>query len=365
MAITEKYLDVDLATGLNDGTSEANAWQTWADAVAGLSAGERLNVKNPSSRKDISGSAVFTVDANNTTPIHVRGYGSTIGDGTPALMENFRLQVAANWVVEAIDILNSDADGQPCFEGNDFGAAFYNCKGVKTGAGSQADGTIFECANNSVVNCYAEVNTTGASNWITSSNTALINCENGVTAYSVCVFKGDPMSTAEIFGGIRLGADFEHAAVSHRNVVYWEDDDTPSFNVSGIICQGLSVSDSGGYHIHYNTIHNFATGIRIDDAGGSSTSGTPSYSNNLITACPWAVRVADTGPPIHFFFNTATDGNFSGAYDIDTRLLTADPYTDKANADFSLNTAVGGGEACRARAVNATGGTPDVGAIQA
>ncbi len=45
MAIIEKYANFDLATGLNDGTSEANAWRATTDVV--FAAGERVNLKTP------------------------------------------------------------------------------------------------------------------------------------------------------------------------------------------------------------------------------------------------------------------------------------------------------------------------------
>lgn len=368
MAITERYLDVELGTGLNDGTSEANAWQSWAAAVSGLTTGQRLNVKNPSSRSNESTSASFATDASNTTPIHIRGYGSTIGDGTPAQFENFRLQTQANYLVESIDILNSDANGQPCFVGSDYGVTFLNCKGVKTGAGSQADGTIFSNAlGGGAINCYAEVNSDDASRWLNNSSDAMYNFENGVVAYCIAAVRGNPLGNANLYGAIRLGASFEHAACAVRNLLYMDEDAAAGAGMAGILCQGLSSSDSGGYHIHHNTIHNFAYGINITGAGGTSTSGTPSFSNNLITACPFAFHVADTSalvPPIVFAFNFATDGAFSGCYAIDTRLIAADPYTDKANGDFSLNSAALGGTVCRARAATAVGDTKDIGAIQ-
>ena len=42
---TPQYCDLDLASGLNDGTTWANAWQTFAAAIAGLGAGETLYIK--------------------------------------------------------------------------------------------------------------------------------------------------------------------------------------------------------------------------------------------------------------------------------------------------------------------------------
>jgi len=46
--------------------------------------------------------------------------------------------------------------------------------------------------------------------------------------------------------------------------------------------------------------------------------------------------------------------------------LTADPFTDGDNGDFSLNTAAGGGALCRAAGIDPAGQTGyiDIGAVQ-
>lgn len=74
MAFTEKYVTVT-GGGLHDGTSEANAW-TFTEALAGVSAGDRVNVKAGTH----SCSTSSTVNGTNTDQIHIRGYVSTIGD---------------------------------------------------------------------------------------------------------------------------------------------------------------------------------------------------------------------------------------------------------------------------------------------
>ena len=74
MAFTEKYVTV-AGGGLHDGTSEANAW-TFTEAMAGVSAGDRVNVKVGTH----SCSTSSTVNGTNTDQIHIRGYVSTIGD---------------------------------------------------------------------------------------------------------------------------------------------------------------------------------------------------------------------------------------------------------------------------------------------
>lgn len=74
MAFTEKYVTVT-GGGLHNGTSEANAW-TFTEALANVSAGDRINVKAGTH----SCSTSSTVNGTNTDQIHIRGYVSTIGD---------------------------------------------------------------------------------------------------------------------------------------------------------------------------------------------------------------------------------------------------------------------------------------------
>ena len=86
MSYTDYYANFDLVTGANDGTSEADAWQTWDDVIAGLTGGIRVNIKKQSSPYDISPASIdydlggITNPPSPTTPIMFRGYESVTGD---------------------------------------------------------------------------------------------------------------------------------------------------------------------------------------------------------------------------------------------------------------------------------------------
>lgn len=85
MAIVDRYANFDLATGANDGTSEADAWQSWDDVYAGLTAGIRVNIKKQSSPQQLTSSVVFNINGitsppTATAPIIFNGYESTTGD---------------------------------------------------------------------------------------------------------------------------------------------------------------------------------------------------------------------------------------------------------------------------------------------
>jgi hypothetical protein len=80
MAWTERYANFDLTTGNNDGTSEANAWQTFASMTAGVTAGNRVNIKKQASPYQNTSSITCSVNGTATAPIYYRGYENTIGD---------------------------------------------------------------------------------------------------------------------------------------------------------------------------------------------------------------------------------------------------------------------------------------------
>ena len=363
MAITERYLDVELGTGANDGTSEADAWQTWADAVAGLTAGQRLNVKNPSSRFDVSGSAVFTTAGGSGAPVHIRGYDTTIGDGVAAQMENFRIQSSGdNMLIESLDILNSDASGQALIVMTGNNAQAYNSKLVTTQT-TTTPRMIFIQTGGSVVNCYCEFGSTG----VTNASQGVIDITNGVAYANIVRFTSMPGSGSPV-AGIQILSPIEHAASAIRNLVYADRDVMAGVNVCGIACgDALATGDYGGYGVVNNTVDNFATGVYIYNRGGDGMVGTSAFVNNLITNTPQSFRAHSNGDAevaMLVIVNNAYDGTVSGVVPIASRRITADPFTDPDNQDFSLNSTSGGGEVCRARGAS-THGTLDIGAIAA
>lgn len=362
MAILERYLDVELTTGNNDGTSEADAWQSWADAVAGLVAGQRLNVQNPSSRYDVSGAAVFAIDGSGANPVHIRGYGSVIGDGVLAKFENFRLAIGgSNVLVEGIDTLNASAATTACFDASGYNDTFYNCKGVKDGASSTLP-TVFRVSNGgNVVNCYVQM----SDGTLTYSPYGLVEITNGVAYANVIRFTAYAGNDLAITSGIQLDAQVDHAAAAIRNVIYVDRGVYPG-SVYGIVCRSLSTTTAGGYHILNNTIDSFSGGIVIFTLGGTNTYGTSVICNNLITMCPMAIHGSNQNDilPNHFAINNAYDGVVSGVIPIDSQRITQDPYADADNQDFGLNSDIGGGAVCRGRAANVNG-TQDIGAIAA
>lgn len=76
MAITEKYAS-SAGAGSKDGSTEGNAWD-WATMLTNAAAGDRINFKGSHT---LTGNAAFSNAGTATSPIILRGYASTIGDG--------------------------------------------------------------------------------------------------------------------------------------------------------------------------------------------------------------------------------------------------------------------------------------------
>ena len=366
MALTEKYLDVENTLGSNSGT-EANPWQSWNDALPNVVTGQRLNVKAPSTRATISTSNIVSGAASpgsgDHDPIHIRGYSSTIGDGGIAEFATLTLKFNANYLVEGIDIANS-ASKTPAngamFTASGMNTTFYRCKASKTGDNAQ-DIRMFDCQQGgNVVNCHCLLSAGDNAN---SGLEGCIDITNGV-AYANIVRITDFVGSGSRTGGIKLSSSTDHSAAAVRNLVFTDRSTQPSFGVAGIVCEGMTRADQGGYHITNNTIDNFIHGIQMFGVGLTSSPGTPVVTNNLITSCPTACygMTTSVSPPQVIFVNNAVDGVIAGVVPIDLQRITKDPYNDAANKDFTLNAVRGGGAVCRSRAA-CINGSLDIGAL--
>ena len=111
------YYDDDLTTGANDGSSEADAWQSWAAMDAAVKPGDRVNMKRTASPVVLSGYHYFR-PGTISLPIWYRGYETIIGDQGrwqasinltficdvgPQLMSDLELTSTAYRTVYAVD----------------------------------------------------------------------------------------------------------------------------------------------------------------------------------------------------------------------------------------------------------------------
>ncbi len=83
----DRYFNPDLTTGANDGTSEADAWQTWNDLNQGTNAiasGQVVvHCKNPPGGWAPGAFLSWSTNANAARQFHLVGYATTPGDGGP------------------------------------------------------------------------------------------------------------------------------------------------------------------------------------------------------------------------------------------------------------------------------------------
>ena len=155
-----RYANFDLATGLNDGTSEANAWQTWAAVLAGETAGDHVWVKKTATRHN-EGGANTRIDLAFFAPTvselsRIEGYGTTIGDGVMFESSNRYRHQATAVLLKSFDIL-VDHDTEPVINTQQAEAFVGSCKIVQQGrAGIIGRGAYNQTKYGQVVNSHLE-----------------------------------------------------------------------------------------------------------------------------------------------------------------------------------------------------------------
>jgi hypothetical protein len=352
MAITEEYFNPDLATGLDDGTSEANAWQTWASMIAGHVAGGRVNAKKTASRYAPGADIAFSTSATDLLVSIFRGYGSTIGDGTKFQFDmstTFTLSVTGEGVLfQCCDVTGSDATDLCVATGDS--SRIEDCIIVNTGT-STSDHDALRMGDANAFNCYIETNSTG------SGSAALTN-ERGTVDNCIIVSTRRAMRNK-----------VSSRASSVVNCLMYAKG---AGGTIGMSVEGLTAI-AGGTHKNL-TIDGFATGINSaqDDIATSTAPFivTDSIISNATTGLANtdnATKVMTSVLSTIAFYNCTTDTQYGDNEVLHKISLTADPYTDAANDDYSLNNTAGGGADCRAVSIFGAGQITnyrDIGALQ-
>lgn len=148
----------------------------------------------------------------------------------------------------------------------------------------------------------------------------------------------------------QAGISLEVMASGVGNIVYGMG--------SGIICSQYA------HAIHKNTIYNcYGSGIVLSTIA-------PLVSENIIYSVgSYGIECGGSGAPLLLrnAIGAATSGRVQTTAgfieEIEAIVLTADPFTDSTNKDFTLNSTSGGGLLCRA-ASGYFGGQSDIGAVQ-
>lgn len=320
MAYVEKYVS-SLAGGGGDGSS-GSPW-TLGECVANLAAGERGNIKADGSYSE---PAAFTNSGTRTSPMALRGYTSTIGDGGRATIASLTSWNHLGGFVDMSDLIFT---GNTSLELVKPGASgrYLNCKFDNAGSGSG----IFPGATIMLVDCYLR---SGSGRPITGGNCGLIRChiEGGGT---------NALWTGTNYHGPIVGCTF----------------------IGDGTGPALVLTDTISYYLHAiiegNSFYNFTNAIDISDLDQDNRS--VHIVNNIFSTLSGDAVVGSAtwngGVTVHNnSFHAVTGSNLSGC-DIQESTgeieLTGSPYTDAASGDLSLNNTAGAGADCRDAAVEA------------
>ena len=354
MAITERYANFDLASGLNNGTSETDAWQT--PAVIVYAAGERVNIKATASRFALTASHSIATAGSATQPVYVREYTSTIGDGGNFLFSTSGSYVwtytGDNVIAENFDLTSTGSLWITPFNFASDGGLIKNLKAIKSTTGAHTAAVVI-IADAAFDNIYAE----SAGDSSSTIEAVYLNRALGAGVV-VKVTAGQ--------GGLRTGQSYRANSLSHVLVF-----STVSTTKPGIYI--VDAINTNGLSIDYFTVAGFDEGILTEELPTAVVSamhisnGIISGAVNAITTDDATTRTGITFGNIAFYNNTLDSADMADNVVLNPIALTADPYTTSATGDFRPNNAVGGGRLLRGRTVIGAGmitNNQDIGALQ-
>ena len=337
MAFVEKYANFDLATGLNDGSSEADAWQTPAAVIAGVAAGDRVNIKKQASPFQTSGDLTFSVAGTATAPIWYRGYETTIGDGG-----RWEIDLAVNLddlifsgdhtIVDSIKV--SEFQSAHTFR-IDGGQSWLLNSIIDTKAGGVDSNGNVEVVN--VFNCLFNL----------SRNTLRIdqpNTQNACIMNSVFRWQGVLAATNMIY------ADSYARSMNFVGCAFIGD--------GQVDCDAITI-DRADFNrqvlVADCRFYNCRHGILIDEEPNAARENIYLHRNIFSTMAGYAVwqnTASFLGRVKHFqnFYHNCTSG-YSNYPEEDILIpavsLSESPFVDPLNGDFTINDVLNGGRAVR------------------
>lgn len=345
-----KYCNPDLASGNNDGTSEANAYQDLSTAIAAISGGDLLYVKKTSSRHDDGALSMASgINGSATALTIVEGYGTTPGDNVQfQYAEKIDID-AKNFVLRNFDIEMSSGDVEGVlFIANDIdGVSVHNCRVYNTNTGNFP--AILASQSAVFTNC--EIIADGN---ITTIGRGALEIDNGDSAIiHGCVIRGSK--------GIGILANATGVAITN-NIFYAAPNRDMEKGIEADL--QISASEVRCFLAQGNSMYNVLNkGIDFRELPDFDEKSVVVVANNVIWGDGGAEGIgnndsATTVGPI--IINNAI-GNMGGTSEhvkdfassvaeYGTIDLTADPFVDAANGDFRLNGTAGGGAACRSAA---------------
>jgi len=342
-----KYYYAD-ASGANDGTSESDAWTDFKVALETIAAGDTLYLKKSGSRVSIGANAVTNMATqSDTAQTLVEGYETTPGDGVRweggGSAHNVTINAGGNVIFKNIDYESSNAGYAWSNNNAADHAYYYNCRFVNTNTSAGAEAcNVRQTAH--FTNCYFE-----SSQNTTSNGTVYVQTNDGASFYG-CVFRGNRGCYTQ-GGGTNAPLSFIGCIFTDGSVQAMEIGiDTDLINSS---------SEYAFFNVTECTFYGFGTdAIAIRETYTSSyVQQTNVIQNNIFygTSATNAINIEDASVNTGILIvgnayggvTNQLNGGGTNLQNIDAVTLSADPFTDGANLDFTLNATSGGGADCK------------------
>lgn len=341
MAIVDRYANFDLTTGANDGTSEADAWQSWDDVYAGLTAGIRVNIKKQSSPQQITSSILFnnidsiTSPPTSTLPIIFNGYGSTTGDNVMWEAEIDTGGVAQfNFSCTECSFENLKVHSKPT---SNLGAVYL----------TPLNGYIRNCSligssvlvSGAITKCYFGVRTTGS-----EGNVNIRGGNQAAVHITDCAFESMNPSSSN---ATLVTVDMYGRRVTFTNCVFLS---RHTDTLSGIFLDRLA--DGESVQIQQCRFYGLGKAIEVDEEPDAG-SETVIVRNCVFEDCTYGVyrNNAELGFVLinNNYYRNMTSGftNYSEIAAWNNTALTADAFVDGPNGNLLLNSTSGGGQVVR------------------
>ncbi len=331
---TVRYINRDLTTGLNDGTSEANAWQSCADIVWAY--GLHLHWKTAVYAETITYSLPTLTKLENSEPIVVEGYAITPGDGEYAIadMGGFRFYnygYVSNIFYKNMEFIGANVWGSP-FLTNAVKAHLYNCRFINTYVDSIARGaTAVDLDGVTADNCYFE-----------SHNAGMPSAELEQCAITRCVFNAAREGVLGIFIDINGAGSITDCIIKYTG----SGKSGPAIYLNnGNVAKPFVIAN--------NVIDGFETGVYNFEATTWDDTEKPHFVDNIISNCELVFENSGAGSQEHCYhigsnayfnfgakYNSILGHSDSVGFDVE---CLVDPFVDRESGDYNLNDDAMGG----------------------
>lgn len=336
------YCDYALGDDANLGTSAGagNAWKTIEKGISGSATGDTVYLKNSATYVI---SSVLTDDRSQTTR-RFKGYGTSIEDtgritvqATSAMTHMFlassatpnRFGVGSNFYNVIFDG-NANSTNGVTVAANAVNS-FFNCdfKGC-TGYGATASASYFMYCNAYNNGTYGFYQSSSAATMI--GCTAYSNTSHGVYHVNSTVIIVDCIAHSNGGSGFNTANNLTNC-LAYNNTAF-------AYTGAGIITNCTLVGKTGGDDVAgancfcINSIFAFAPSGKYGIDNGT-TAGTRTFLESCAVYNPSGTDIRTTSYVIPMASGTTYT------------TLTGDPFVDKANGNYSLNTVAGAGLACR------------------